>query len=111
MDSLAAQLAKAITHGDKPHDSLVSNHEAGLRDSLLIKSQTPAASPHAGLQPSSPSRLPVNILSRGLRDSQFDEPRAAPRPSDSSIFLDGEDYGADLVMTSVARNTQPETQK
>ncbi|KAJ1722424.1 hypothetical protein LPJ53_003150 [Coemansia erecta] len=111
MDSLAAQLAKAITHSDKPHDSLVSTHEAGLRDSLLIKSRTPAASPHIGLQPPSPSRLPANILSRGLRDSQFDEPRAPPRPSDSSIFLDGEDYGADLVMTSIARNTEPETQK
>ncbi|KAJ2384728.1 hypothetical protein GGI05_004914, partial [Coemansia sp. RSA 2603] len=111
MDSLAAQLAKAITHSDNAHDSLVSINEAGLRDSLLIKSRTPGASPHIGLQPPSPSKLPINILNRGLRDSQFDEPRAAPRPSDSSIFFEGEDYGADLVMTSVARNTEPETRK
>ncbi|KAJ2237515.1 hypothetical protein GGF40_002350 [Coemansia sp. RSA 1286] len=103
-ENLAAQLAMAITNNNnngQQHDSLISTHAAGLRESLLYNVQSPGASPkndeYSMATTSMQGPRGALLNNRQLNSVLFDEPRAPPRPSDSSIFLDGEDYGADLV--------------
>ncbi|KAJ2721385.1 hypothetical protein GGI07_003996 [Coemansia sp. Benny D115] len=86
-DTLAAQVAMALQPATN-HDSYVSTNDVGLRDSLMIKAQTPAVSPlrleHAATSPSQKA----TVFNRNLLDERFDSPLAAP-PRDSLISFDG----------------------